>query len=251
MHRFRPAALAAVPVLSAAAVLATAATAHAHISIDPAEAEPGSYRTVHVKVPNERDDASTVEVELHLDPEHPLASVMPQPVPGWEVEVETTELDEPVEFHGSRLTEVPSVITWRGGEIGPGMFQQFPLSVGPLPEDADRLVFDALQTYDSGEIVRWIEEPVEGEPEPEHPSPVLTLVPAAGGEPAASEAAAGVSDGDETAAETADEDGDSPVPFLLSGLGVLLGGAGLVTGLYASRRAAAPAAPTDTAASDS
>jgi periplasmic copper chaperone A len=35
----------------------------------------------------------------------------------------------------------------------------------------DRIVFKALQTYSDGDVVRWIEEPVAGEPEPDHPAP--------------------------------------------------------------------------------
>jgi hypothetical protein len=47
-----------------------------------------------------------------------------------------------------------------------------------LPTDTDQLVFKALQTYDNGEVVRWIDTPAPGAAEPEHPAPVLTLTPA-------------------------------------------------------------------------
>lgn len=49
------------------------------------------------------------------------------------------------------------------------------MSMGPLPTDTDQLVFKALQTYDNGEIVRWIDTTAPGGPEPEHPAPVLKL----------------------------------------------------------------------------
>jgi periplasmic copper chaperone A len=49
------------------------------------------------------------------------------------------------------------------------------VSVGPLPSDVDSLVFKALQTYDNGEVVRWIEEETPGGAEPERPAPVLKL----------------------------------------------------------------------------
>ena len=41
------------------------------------------------------------------------------------------------------------------------------------------MIFKALQTYSDGEISRWIDEPVEGGEEPEHPAPVLKLAKAA------------------------------------------------------------------------
>jgi methionine-rich copper-binding protein CopC len=48
--------------------------------------------------------------------------------------------------------------------------------VGPLPEDVDQILFPSIQTYASGEVVRWIDEPLESGEEPEHPAPLLTLV---------------------------------------------------------------------------
>ncbi len=133
-------------------------------------------------MPNERDDASTVKLEVNLPTDHPLASVMPQPVPGWKVKVTKTKLDKPLEMHGEKINEAPSKITWTadGKGVEPGQFQQFPVSVGQLPEDADQLVFKALQTYDNKEVVRWIEPAKEGGPEPENPAPVLKLTAATG-----------------------------------------------------------------------
>jgi uncharacterized protein YcnI len=248
MNRTRVAACATV--LAATSAVALAGTAQAHVSIEPeSEAEQGGYSVINVRVPNERDNASTIRLELHLDPDHPLASVMPQPVPGWDVEVENAELDEPIEVHGSEITEAPSTITWTGGEIEPGTFQQFPLSLGPLPEDTDRLVLDAIQTYDNDEVVRWIEEPAEGQAEPEYPSPVLELT-------AASEDDDAVEDADGTAEEAATDDdtddtennaasdsdsedsGSDTTARVLAGVGILVGAIGLGFGIATSRRRA-------------
>lgn len=246
MNSLRKGASAAVVAAGAVALLAVAAPAWAHVSIDPAEAEAGGYQVLNVKVPNERDDASTVELEVHLDTEHPLTSVLPQPVPGWDVEVETAELDEPVEVHGSEVTEVPSVITWTGGEITPGTFQQFPLSVGPLPEGVDQLVFKAIQTYDSGEVVRWIEEPAEDGAEVADPAAVLRLTPATGDDGhGAADQAEDVSSsetddapGEEPAAASGDGDGADTTARVLAGVGIAVGVAGVVFGVLGSRRRA-------------
>jgi hypothetical protein len=42
------------------------------------------------------------------------------------------------------------------------------------------LEFRALQTYDNGAVVRWIEATPPGGPEPDHPAPVLTIGATAG-----------------------------------------------------------------------
>ncbi|PJE96505.1 hypothetical protein CUT44_18625 [Streptomyces carminius] len=242
--------LAAAGAAATACALVLAGPAAAHVSV-PGTAEQGGYATVDVKVPNERDNASTVKVEVTLPAEHPIASVMPQPVPGWDVEVTRTKLDKPLELHGRQLKEVPSKITWTetGGGIQPGTFQQFPLSVGQLPEDVDRLVLKAVQTYSNEEVVRWIEEPpAEGGEEPEHPAPVLKLVPPAdeaGGEdgdgadnaaaPAADKDGDGA-DGDETENAAAENGGTDTTARVLGVLGILAGAGGIAFGVLAGRR---------------
>ena len=67
-----------LPLLCAAGcgtVLLLAAPAAAHVSVEPARAERGGYSTIAFKVPNERDKASTVKVEVTLPVDHPLASM--------------------------------------------------------------------------------------------------------------------------------------------------------------------------------
>ena len=57
---------------------------------------------------------------------------------------------------GEQLDTVVSEVTWTAtaGGIRPGQFQDFDLSLGQLPESGE-LVFNALQTYSSGEKVNW------------------------------------------------------------------------------------------------
>ncbi|MET7937033.1 YcnI family protein [Streptomyces sp. NPDC005322] len=242
-----------LPVLGALTagglVLLAAGPAFAHVSVQPGQAEKGGYSTISFKVPNERDKASTVKLEVTMPTDHPLASVMPQPVPGWDVKVTKTKLAKPMEMHGEKINEAVTKITWTGGKIEPGTFQQFPLSVGQLPEDADQLVFKALQTYDNKEVVRWIEEPEKGAAEPENPAPVLKLVAPAEGSDGHGAAAADdkgedagkAASGDSTSAAEADDDGDSSdtTARVLGIAGIVIGAAGVAFGVVASRRRSA------------
>ncbi|WP_438947900.1 YcnI family copper-binding membrane protein [Streptomyces durbertensis] len=232
--------------VSAFAVLALAGPALAHVTVDPAQAPAGGYATINFKVPNERDNASTTRLEVTLPTDQPLTSVMPEPVPGWEVKVDKGRLDKPLESHGRKIDEVPVKITWSGGSIDPGTFQRFPVSVGRLPEDADRLVFKAVQTYDNKEVVRWIEVP-DGDTEPDNPAPVLAL-----GEPAADHHGGGAHSGDSADARDAKDtrSGDAPqkeaaasdvtasdpTARLLAGIGIAAGVGGIAFGVLAGRR---------------
>lgn len=54
--------------------------------------------------------------------------------------------------------------------------------MGVLPGDVGMLEFKMLQTYEDGEIVRWIDLLLEDSEEPEHPDPPLTLAISTGDE---------------------------------------------------------------------
>ncbi|MGP3990992.1 YcnI family copper-binding membrane protein [Streptomyces sp. 3N207] len=232
---------ATVCALAAGTVLLVGGPASAHVSVDPQEAAKGDYSTVNFKVPNEKDDSSTVKLEVTFPTDHPLASVMPQPVPGWDIKVEKKKLDKPIKVHGEKITEAVSKVTWSGGKVKPGQFQQFPVSMGQLPEDADQLVFKALQTYDNDDIVRWIEEPKEGAAEPEHPAPVLKLAAAedAGKGAAASGASSDDAKATEKTAASSDADsgsGSDTTARVLGVVGIVVGVAGVAFGVLAGRR---------------
>ena len=79
------------------------------------------------------------------------------------------------------FSDVVTQVTWSGGQIPPGGFDLFPVFGGPLPKNTNKLVFKALQTYSDGDVVRWIQTPVKGAPEPENPAPTLVLTKAAKG----------------------------------------------------------------------
>ncbi|MEY2244047.1 YcnI family protein [Streptomyces sp. BF23-18] len=235
--------LAVVGTAAATAVLALSAPAFAHVSVQPeGAAAKGGYTVVNFKVPNERDNASTTQVEVNLPADHPLASVMPQPLDGWTVKVTRSKLDKPVTAHGEKINEAVTKVTWTadGKGIEPGFFQKFPLSIGALPEDTDSLVFKAIQTYSDKEIVRWIEPQKEGAEEPEHPAPTLVLTAATEGGHHGS-AAAEDADHTEEAAEHTDEavsatDSSDTTARVLGVAGIVVGLAGVAYGVLAGRR---------------
>jgi uncharacterized protein YcnI len=149
--------------------------ASAHVSVTPDTAAPGGYTRMAFTVPNERPEASTVKLEVLLPTEHPLASVSVQPVPGWTSTAQKQKLPQPVQVEGGQVTEAVTSIVWEGGQIRPGQFEQFQVSLGRLPTGVGELVFKALQTYSDGTVVRWIDLP-DAAGEAEHPAPTLSLV---------------------------------------------------------------------------
>lgn len=235
--------VATVGALAGAGVVLCASPAFAHVTVDPEQAPQGGYSVVDFKVPNERDHASTTKVEVNLPTDHPLASVQPQPVPGWDVKVSKTKLDKPLTSHGEKITEAVTKVTWSGGKIKPGQFQQFPVSMGELPRHTKQLSFKALQTYDNKEVVRWIEQQKKGQPEPENPAPTLQLTPAsAGGDGAAAggkNAAAASTSGSASGSGGTAGGGSDTTARALGIAGIVVGAAGVVFGVVAGRRRSA------------
>jgi uncharacterized protein YcnI len=223
--------------LGLVAVISIAGPASAHVTVNPRDAAQGDYTRVAFRVPNETEKANTTKLEVQLPTDHPIASVSLMAVPGWTAETQKKKLDTPIKSDDGEITEAVSVITWTAGAdaaIKPGQFQEFPVSLGPLPK-VDNLTFKALQTYDDGNVVRWIDE-ASGSTEPEHPAPVLKLTVAT--DPGAASPTPVASAG------RTDPSDDSSRGLALAGLvagvlGLLLGGAAFIR---AARRTEAPPA---------
>jgi uncharacterized protein YcnI len=125
-------------VLSAFLTLAAASAAWAHVNVSPEEVPGGGYEKLTVTVPTERD-VPTTEVRVEVPEGFTVLGV--RPVPGWDYEFEED------------AGEIASV-TWSGGEIGPREFQEFTLQT-TTPEEAGEYSWNALQTYEGGEVVEW------------------------------------------------------------------------------------------------
>ncbi|WP_433475216.1 YcnI family protein [Spirillospora sp. CA-142024] len=221
----------AIASLATVSVIGLATAASAHVTVNPKTAEQGSYAKVAFRVPNERDDASTTELVVNLPADHPLSSVSVRPLPGWTAKVEKSKLPKPVKTDGGELTEAVTKITWTGGKIESGQFQEFDVSMGPLPTDTDQLVFKADQTYSDGEVVKWEEAPAEGAAEPEHPSPALKLLPKGSGD------ATGLTAQVKPVAAKSSVSSDDGTARLLGGIGIAVGVIGIAVGAYGLNRA--------------
>jgi uncharacterized protein len=124
-------------------------------------------------------------------------------------------------------------ITWTGGEITGDDEVEFPITLGDFPKDTETVDFKALQTYDDGTVVRWIEPtPASGE-EPEHPAPVLYVKGEAPHEDAADTGGAVTTQHEDSDSH---DDGMSTVAIVAIVLGVLILVALIVFLVMRSRR---------------
>jgi periplasmic copper chaperone A len=212
---------------AATAALALPATAAAHVTLQPSSVPADGYTRLDVRVPNERDNAGTVKIDVQFPPG--FESVSYEPRPGWKVKVQRD---------GDRVSQ----ITWSGGRIGPGEFVDFGLSLRmPKGEAGEKLTFKALQTYDDGQVVRWI-----GPEDADEPAPIVTLEvgPAGGGHGAPAAGDASGSDQQAAPASPPAASSDDGGTDTLALVAVVLGALALIAALgalAAARRGASSA----------
>ena len=213
--------------VAAAMVALTATPAAAHVTVQPNEAPIGAFYRFVVRVPNERPDESTTKVEVQF-PET-LVFVSFEDAPGWKRTVKMKKLDEPVEVFGEEVDEVVGSVVWSGGEVEPGEFTEFGFSAR-VPEEETSLEFPALQTYDSGDVVRWI-----GPADSDEPAALVNTVDIGAGEGEGelaviaalqSELEGGASEND------AEDDSGGDGGLLLGGIGTALGAIALAVALF-------------------
>lgn len=222
---------------TAAAVALTlvgfAAPAGAHVSPDKTEVPAGGYTDIKLGVGHGCEGSPTTKLEVQIPAE--IANVTPYVVPGWDVEVTTETLDEPIEgSHGEQITERDAVVTWTaepGNELPDGFKMQFGLSFQVPDAEGTVLHFPSVQTCVEG-ATDWIQIPVEGEEEPPEPAPSVTII-AGSGDGHGGGGDEGAEDGSDTEATTttapATEDSSDSSDDSGSSNGLAI--AGLVAGL--------------------
>ncbi|MCL2536416.1 MAG: YcnI family protein [Nocardiaceae bacterium] len=201
--------------IAGSALLLATGVASAHVSVAAPGAAQGGYTVLTFRVPTESETAGTTALTVQLPN---LKSARTEPMPGWKATVQKDP-----------ASATATSVTWTadpGVSVGPGQFQQFVLSAGPLPEQ-DKVEFPATQTYSDGKVVEWNQPPNADGSEPDKPAPTLTL-------------AAGSDDGDAhgnmpAAAEETTNTTDTTARWL-GGIGLVLGALGAALGLGATIR---------------
>src|SRR5215218_9722442 len=141
--------------LAVAAALLLPSLANAHVSVWPKSAAHGSYERYVVRVPNEKDVATT-RVEIRFPAEVRISSFLD--VAGWKLEVVT---DSAGKITGAVWT----------GNLPPKRFIEFPF-VAVNPKEGASVTWPAFQTYAGNQVVEWT-----GPEGSKTPASVTTLAP--------------------------------------------------------------------------
>jgi hypothetical protein len=165
-----------MPFRSRVVVAVTAGVVAAGLSGGPALA--------HVEVKADKTQAGSKDVTLTFNGEAESSSagikservVLPAGLaPG-----DVTLVKAPT---GWKFTTASDGFTIGGKALKVGQDAVFAVRLAQLPSDAPTLSFKTLETYGDGEVVRWIDLPQAGQPEPDHPAPTITIKGAVKGTP--------------------------------------------------------------------
>jgi len=151
---------AAVGLVAAVAVTAAPAWAHVQVTADKPQAGATNV-TVSFNGEAESTTAGIKSEQVFLPEGITAAQVHKGKLPaGW------------------TFTTAADSFTVAGPALPVGKDAQWSVVIDKLPATATQLVFKTIETYGNGEVVRWITEQQPGQPEPEHPAPVLMLTAA-------------------------------------------------------------------------
>lgn len=171
------------PLLAAAALLASAAPAAAHVDVLPLTIAEGEATELIVRVPSERDLATTrVRVEV---PEEVTVFSLAEPPAGWAV--------ASVPGPDGRVRAV----VWSGGAIPAGRYADFRMLATAFA--SGDVLWRARQTYADGRVKPWTAPATEdaaAETGPTDPGPgsPMTILAEGDAEPAAAAPTAGDDD---------------------------------------------------------
>jgi periplasmic copper chaperone A len=199
-------ALAATIALTATLALPAGAVAHVEFTTERAPA--GSDARLTLEVPNERPAAATNRIDIRMPAA--VTSVKARALHRWQLEVTKSGND----VRRVTLTAAPSGDELTGTEKG-----RFGLLVGLPARPGTTIVFPVLQTYDDGEVVRWIGPEGTSEPAPRLRLTAAEKVPPP--EQPSQPAQPATTPADTTSNKEGDGDGGGGVPIVV-GIGAML-----------------------------
>lgn len=178
------------------AVLALAPSAFAHAELFPNQIPSGDGYLLNLAVPNEKDNASTTQIQITMPADFDLEHVAA--VPGWTAVVAGQKMVNG-EMQGG------TSITWKGRLRGTALAV---LPFTGVPKKAQQYAFTVRQTYSDGSVVVW-----SGDESSDTPAAHVTATAEASG-------SGGSSDSGKTIAIIA---------LVVGGLGLLVGAVSLVS----------------------
>lgn len=166
-------------ITAAAALVLSATTALAHVSLERAETPVGATYKAVLRVPHGCEGSPTIRIRVQI-PEGVIA-VKPMPKPGWTLETTKGKYEKSYDYYGTPTAEGVTEVSWSGGKLLDEHYDEFVLraylTTDLKPETT--LHVPVVQECEGGGVERWIEIPAAGKSADDYkfPAPGLKLTP--------------------------------------------------------------------------
>jgi uncharacterized protein YcnI len=149
----------------------------AHIGLSVGEAQIGSTFLLGLGIGHGCEGQPTIAVRLQIPAG--VISVQPIPKPGWDIDMVTGGYAAPQMQGDTPVAEGVTEVHWTGGNLPSAFYDQFFIRVRIANdvEPGTMIWFPVIQEC-TEDVHRWITVPVEGQPEPEEPTPGLRVIEA-------------------------------------------------------------------------
>jgi uncharacterized protein YcnI len=169
----------ALLLVTGIAALVAIPVAAAHIGPTPSSAPAGNTTIVGFAVGHGCEGSPTRQVTIQIPAG--VTAAKPRPKPGWTISIKRGKLPQPVkDFAGNTVTTGVLEVTWTGGPLPDAYFDTFDIRLGMPDTPGKTIYFKTIQRCSKG-LYRWIQIPVEGQPEPDEPAPGVALTKSSGG----------------------------------------------------------------------
>lgn len=154
-----------------AVLVALAAPARAHVTLEVAQAPANSTYKAVLRVPHGCDGAATIRITVQLPPG--VTAAQPMPKPGWRLTTTPREGAPPPAGHGA----VPELaaITWEGGPLDAAHYDEFVVRLRLPDRPGELLHLPVLQDCEGGRSVAWTQIPDPARRPTEYPTPAAAL----------------------------------------------------------------------------
>lgn len=163
--------------LSGILLISLMASAHAHVTLEQAQASIGSGYKAVFRVPHGCGTSPTVKVRVRIP--DGVVQVKPMPKPGWAIETVKGAYGKSFTVHHGTVSEGVKEVSWIG-RLPDENYDEFVLSVflTDTLKAGSTLYFPVVQECESG-VNRWIEVPAGGKTGADYkePAPGLKLIP--------------------------------------------------------------------------
>lgn len=148
-------------------------TVHAHATLMPRQAAQDSYQRLTFGITHGCEGAATHTVIVNF-PES-VIEAKPMPKPGWTIELDIRDLEQPYLAYGKEIKRDVRKIMWKGGSLPDAFYDEFVVQVR-VGSKTGLVYLPVTQLCDQGRL-DWLELPDGSGTKLIAPAPVLDIVP--------------------------------------------------------------------------